>query len=135
MISSLSDLETRRQILFADGAITIRNLAGESVLVTVDTDVSAVEVTRAKLFLRRRFRACKMKAIIVDMSRLQFVKPAPAVAFAKIYVDQFTGLAFLVNNVLTKMTFSILTFKSPFKARVKTFKTFQNALRWSRTLE
>ncbi|HEY0655044.1 MAG TPA: hypothetical protein VGD65_18025 [Chryseosolibacter sp.] len=135
MTLPLSDLETRRRILFADGAVTIRNLAGESVLITLEPGVSKSQLKKISNFLSDHFHAHRMNAIIVEIPKRNFLTAYQYFTLAKLQVTAFKGLAFLVNDFLTQLIMEILTIRNRFKCNVRTFKTFSKALAWSRTLK
>lgn len=136
MISPLNDLETRRKILFMDGPITIRNLAADSILITLGpASASRAQMEKIKTFLAFHFRSRKMSTIIIDVSQANCLMLLDILAFAKLPVTEFKGLAFLISNRLMEIVIRLLTLRRKSSYHVKIFKTFNLALTWSRTLK
>jgi hypothetical protein len=136
MSSPLSDLETRRKILFMDGSVTIRNLASDSVLVTFGTAIiTRSQIQNIKSFLGCYFQTREMNTMIVDLSNANYTNLQHMLALAKLPVHECKGLAFLISNHVLKITMHLLTLRMQSSKHIKIFKTFNLAASWSRTLK
>jgi hypothetical protein len=132
MISPLTDLETRRKILFVDDYLTIRSLGTDSVLITLSAKKPIRHaIEKALAFLRIITQSTPITSMIVDISQASSLTVIEALAFNKIKNQGFQRFAVLSKKFRIRLLFPFLVPHTK-SSRFKLFKDFTSALAWVR---
>jgi hypothetical protein len=132
MISPLTDLETRRKILFADDDFTIRSLGIDSILVTMNSKrISQNGIEKIRAFLYGRTQSVTINSLIVDISQASSLALVETLAFSKMKEQGFQRFAVLSRKFRLRL---LIPFLLPYTGptRFKLFKDLTSAIAWTR---